>query len=741
MSKKAYYYDIESFPNYFCITFLPTDLSNDNVTKFIKDDMRIYNESEDRSLYESDIELWTSIKDNLNPVIFECLDNNSYNLENLVTFLERDVNILIGYNNSSYDDIILDLIYIYIKDRRGVDAKLINSWSHKIIANQEYGNPRYSFGELSGVGAIYLSMDLMKLHYLDKNYISLKQTSIVLKWYKIQDYIIPEITYEDFIKVYSYNLPAGKEDEFYQRYVHLPSFYKYVLPEFIPGIQLYNINDVLITRKLHQESTKELKTRYFATTKYGIPLHKTINASRSKLSDLLLVRFYEDFSSLGYNQFKDKRTERGRVTVGECIVEDVVFTGSVPIRVYSVFKKTPGSKPEYKLIPTIKNLVDFKNMMSLLQISTTNQVEYVITINNTDYTIASGGLHSKDKPLVVQSTDKISYIDADVSSYYPSMVVNYHIKPQHLTDAFVKIAKMVTEERLEAKKLKKTDPEMAGKAEVLKIVANVGFFGKFGSDSWLKDMKALVTVTFTGQLLLLMLVEMLEDHGFPVISANTDGIISRIPIEKKKEYDNICLAWEAKTKLSLEFTEIDTYIRRDVNHYSLKTKDGEFKYKGAEFNSELDLLKGYRHPIVPIAVEKYFFEGIPIKDTIYNHKDILDFCISQKIGKQFIPEFHYVKGSAEQIDILQHNIRYYVSNSGGVLMKKYKDKNNTVSLVKDRLCKVLNMLYEAEDIKDYDIDYQFYIAEADKTFQSVYGQLKLGTLASKVKTGYLFDNL
>jgi hypothetical protein len=746
MPKQQYYYDIESFPNYFCVTFVAVQTPKADINKFIKDDIRIYNKYdamldltivENRLQYEHDPELWASLYENIKPIVFEVYDD-SLQIPDLITFIERNAGLLIGFNNSVYDDVLLDLIYVRFREGVEITAPLIYSWSNRIIGNQEFGNPRYSFGELSAIGSPYLSMDLMKLNYLDKNYISLKQSLIVLKWYKIQDYIVPDVTYEQFMKHYSYNIPAGKETEFYQRYIHLPSFHRYILKEFIPGVQLYNINDVLGLTVLHAASTKELKTRFFATTKYGIPILKSINASRSKLADLLLIKFYEDFTNTSYYQFRDKRTERSSILIGDCL-KGISFTGNVPIKVYDIFRKTKGSKPQYKLISGIKNLRDFHFMLARREIFNTSQVEYVITINNTDYTIASGGLHSKDKPLVVKTTDDILYIDADVDSYYPRMVINNHIKPKHLTDAFVKIAEMITNERIEAKALQKTDSEMAGKAEVLKIVANAGFFGKFGAEGWLKDMLALVTVTFTGQLSLLMLVERLEYNGFTIASANTDGIIVRVPVKRKEIYDEICKDWQTTTGFTLSFTEIDTYIRRDVNHYSIKDKYGKFKYKGAEFNSELDLLKGYKHPIVPMAVEKYFFEGIPIKDTIINHKEILDFCISQKIGKQFVPEYHYMEEGAVKIKKLQHNIRYYIAKSGGILMKKYLTEDSRISLVKGRYCRVLNIVFDTEDITDYEIDYQYYIAEADAIFQSVYGQLNLDKASSKVKTGYLFD--
>lgn len=40
-------------------------------------------------------------------------------------------------------------------------------------------------------------------------------------------------------------------------------------------------------------------------------------------------------------------------------------------------------------------------------------------------------------------------------------------------------------------------------------------------------------------------------------------------------------------------------------------------------------------PIVAKAVFEYFTNNIPVMETLRNHKDILDFCKTQNVGKQF----------------------------------------------------------------------------------------------------------
>ena len=328
---------------------------------------------------------------------------------------------------------------------------------------------------------------------------------------------------------------------------------------------------------------------------------------------------------------------------------------------------------------------------------------------------------------------------------------------------------MIVAEIHETKAIKDKTEYIKSKLAVLKIVANAGFFGKFGAEGWLKDMRALVTVTFNGQLQLLMLVETLESINFPVVNANTDGIITKVENKRFDEYYDVCNDWEKKTKIKLKYAVYLKYFKRDVNHYLALTDDGIIKSKGAEFNPEIDILKGYKYPVVSVAVEKFFMDKIPIKDTILKHDDILDFCISQKVGRQFIIEEHRIIDGKLDITKLQHNIRYYVSSGGSVLMKRYVEfpthkiahpyntptlfdyygeddalhpqtqENPTERLVKDAYCTVINNLFYVADFKDYDINYNFYLGEADKIVQSVYGQLNLDKASSKMKTGRMLD--
>ena len=128
MKKRNFYYDIEIFPNYFCITFINTAIDVDKLQEFIDLDIELLNKDISRDEYENNEELWTCIMRNIQPIIFEVFaDTNE--LQSLHDFIREDVAILINFNGYRYDNIILDLIMLNVEDSltiTNLDGKVID---------------------------------------------------------------------------------------------------------------------------------------------------------------------------------------------------------------------------------------------------------------------------------------------------------------------------------------------------------------------------------------------------------------------------------------------------------------------------------------------------------------------------------------------------------------------------------------------------------------------------------------
>ena len=219
-------------------------------------------------------------------------------------------------------------------------------------------------------------------------------------------------------------------------------------------------------------------------------------------------------------------------------------------------------------------------------------------------------------------TTTFEIIDADVISYYPSLILRTGIAPQQIGQQFQHIYRQWYDRRLAAKRGgdKKT-------ANSLKTLLN-GTFGKLGSMwSIFYAPTEMIQVTVTGQLALLMLIEMLELHGVQVVSANTDGIVLRTRRDMAWLRDECIEWWESVTQFETERTDYRLLASRDVNSYIAVKPDGEVKLKGA-FAPPEPGASGWPNPTGQVsvnAVVEYLAHGTPLHDTVYACKDVRQF--------------------------------------------------------------------------------------------------------------------
>jgi hypothetical protein len=202
----------------------------------------------------------------------------------------------------------------------------------------------------------------------------------------------------------------------------------------------------------------------------------------------------------------------------------------------------------------------------------------------------------------------------------------------------------------------------------------------------------MLQVTLTGQLALLMLIEMVEDSGIPVVSANTDGIVIKCPANRKEELDNIVGTWELLTDFTTEETFYKSLHSRDVNNYCAVKRDGGFKSKGVY--APAGLSKNPTAEITVGAVVKYLMDSTPIAETIFDCNDI----------KKFVT-IRTVKGGALDQDgeYLGKAIRWiYASDSTAPLT--YKINGNKVPST-DGACALMQL----PDEWPTNIDYQWYV--------------------------------
>ena len=254
-------------------------------------------------------------------------------------------------------------------------------------------------------------------------------------------------------------------------------------------------------------------------------------------------------------------------------------------------------------------------------------------------------------------------------------------------------------------------------ADTLKLCLNGSYGNLMQEHSWLFDPKAAMVITINGQLFLTMLAERLLDVGFKIESINTDGITAFVDKNRVEEYTNICKDWEDETTLELEAGYYTKIFRRDVNCYYAQYADNQgnplnkVKEKGA-FLTEAVLGKGYDKPIISKALKNYFLTGESVETFIRNHDNIYDFCMMQKVDRKFKTMWN----NKEQ----QRTNRFYVSNdpNKSYLFKVDRDTGKQASILKGFGVELFNK-YEKKEMKDYRINYNYYISETKKILDIV----------------------
>jgi hypothetical protein len=172
------------------------------------------------------------------------------------------------------------------------------------------------------------------------------------------------------------------------------------------------------------------------------------------------------------------------------------------------------------------------------------------------------------------------------------------------------------------------------------------------------------------------------------------------------------------TGLYIEDNIYTKFVVRDVNNYLAVYENGDCKYKGC-FEIDKEYHKDPSMRIVPIALKEYFINGVPIDETIKNHKDIFDFCLRLKTNSSCTPTFTYLDKESQRPKTIKlaRTTRYYISNTGGVLTKVFDDGRETG--VNIGFSATLFNKYEEKPMEEYNLNYQFYIREANKIKDAV----------------------
>lgn len=402
---KSYCYDIEVFPNLFSVTFV--DLQDYlNVFKDCVDD-------KGNPLALPECLTVKEIKERLDKVktnVFYISDTDDSQLVELAGFInnmeakfENNVPIrydLYGFNCQGYDDLMIrKFLMNFFHSTTKELIRDLYAFSKKIINLQKDKSAFYEDKEIEFVRSYklpYATVDLQKVYALHAATVnvdkdtgervkfgkSLKQTSINLKWHELLDFTLPPIDDEEK-QLYWDKLPnyQGCSVEELNQLI-TEDFDRYVLPKYIEPMLYYNKNDVFLCCEIVRQKPDEVKLRYSLSNAFKLNL---LCCSRANIADKLLVKYYSEMSGLHKSKFEKLRTDRTALSFKKIIFPHIQF-------------KTPQLQA---LLEDMKKVVIYH----------TNKDAFCRTFDfyGTTYTLATGGIHTKDIPSIYKSDDKYVY--------------------------------------------------------------------------------------------------------------------------------------------------------------------------------------------------------------------------------------------------------------------------------------------------------------------------------------------
>ena len=348
-------------------------------------------------------------------------------------FLNKNI-MFVGYNSMHYDKPLIS--YILINYKRLILRPVweiteeLKKFSDKIINSETSASwSTYKYANL------YEDLDLLVMRWSQKLRPSLKALQVTMEYKNV----------EEFLGNFEANLPK----------------------ERIEDVKLYNLNDVDSTEELLNRSKKDIDLRIAIEDKYGI---SALNKDGVNLGMEIIKKYYLEYTGKQWFQIKDLRSK-----VDYIDLKDVIFD-------YIRFKT-----------PKLQKVLDcLKQVRVPIGSDSDDKWEIKFEVGGIVHTYGLGGLHSENDPEIFEANESIDLIDSDVTSLYPSIILQNNLFPAHLGKEFLDVYKTIYDQRVSAKK-EGRDTEN----ETLKLALN-GLTGNLQSIySWVYDPMMVFKIKFS----------------------------------------------------------------------------------------------------------------------------------------------------------------------------------------------------------------------------------------------------
>jgi hypothetical protein len=337
--------------------------------------------------------------------------------------------------------------------------------------------------------------------------------------------------------------------------------------------------------------------------------------------------------------------------------------------------------------------------------------------------VGAGGLHSDDSACVYYEDEAQELWLVDVASFYPSLIASKGISPAAYGACGAATYRGILARRLKIKAGAgvAVDPAEQRRLEVqataLKLVLN-STFGKFGDPySSLFDLGALLTVTLSGQLMLIDLIERLSEAGVRVLSANTDGLFIRT---KKDDscWRDILAGWERDTGMTLEEERLGRLAILATNNYAYISHSGKVKRKGEGFKGDFSPRTTPNALVVADAVTEALLRDVPPEQTVRECRDLLRFCHITRRSTKVESAVLVDDADGSEVELPKVSRWYKSRGSRRRIVHRYEGGRHTTPDHAEGITLALDLI--KDEFPD-DLDYSWYIGEARETIQRVEG--------------------
>ena len=583
---------------------------------------------------------------------FEISDQRNDSKE-IIEFLQylKDTNArMVGFNNLGFDYPVLHTLIRMGKS----DARSLYDKAMAIIHSQDDDENGKWMHQVNPTDRFVDQIDLFKIHHFDNK---ARATSL-----KVLEFNMRSESIEDLPFPVGTNLNA----------------------EQIQVLKKYNRHDVAQTKKFMHFTTDMLSFREKLCTLY--PGKDWLNFNDTKIGKEFFAMKLEEAGvalyDYGFKGRTPRQTPRPTIALKDAILPWIEFQHSEFNRVLNWLKD--------QVITETKGVFN----------------DLTATVDGFTFVFGLGGIHGSVESQVVESDDDHVIVDLDVASYYPNLAITNGFHPAHLGRDFVTIYKNLYEQR-------KSYPKKSAESAMLKLALN-GVYGDSNSRfSVFYDPLFTMSITLNGQLLLCLLAEgLMQIEGLKLIQVNTDGLTVRVPRSQKMMVDLARAAWELRTGLQLEEAIYKRMSIRDVNNYLAEYENGSVKRKGA-YEYDMEWHQNAGGLVIAKVAEKVLVENAPIRETLHNWPDIMDFMLRTKVPRSS----HLAIERDGVTSQLQNITRYYIAEGGGHLFKWMPPLAKNPGQWRKIGVESGWGVQPCNDIKDagkLPVDYDYYIREVEK---------------------------